>query len=96
MGDASEEIVKKAHLSAFPRRAGSADDVINHKRRECMLIIQSRRMDGRLTACRDERGMSSTLPVCRFHVITTTLDGRHVLCGQSRTSFHIFFVSVPA
>jgi hypothetical protein len=49
--------MKKAHLCAFPGRAGSADDVINHERCECMLVVQSRRTDGSLIACRAECGM---------------------------------------
>ncbi len=35
--------MKKAHLSAFPGRTGSADDVINHDGCECMLMVQRRK-----------------------------------------------------
>ena len=44
--------MKKAYLGTFPGRAGSADDVINHEKCECMLVVQSRRIDGCLIACR--------------------------------------------
>jgi hypothetical protein len=74
--------MKETHLCAFPGRAGSAYDVINHERCECMVIVQSR---GSLIACRAEacQCQSSTLPVFRFHVIYRYV-ACHVLYGQSR------------
>lgn len=49
--------MKKAYLGAFPGRAGSANNVINHEKCECILIVQSRRIVGCLIACRTECGM---------------------------------------
>ena len=58
--------MKTAHLSAFPGRTGSADDMINHENFECMLIVQEEKKDDSLIACRVElrHGRSSTLPFC--------------------------------